>query len=106
MTQEVIRKVAPTEAELLTDPAIQAKIKFRYSVHSFFFLAFYAGVLHNFPIRFGGEQFPPLILFKIFTCMSTRESNSRGTGGVKYLSGRRMIKPASEVIFPACLQAN
>ena len=29
LTREIIRKVSPIEAELLTDPAIQAKIKFR-----------------------------------------------------------------------------
>ena len=29
LTQEVLRKVSPTEAELLKDPTIKAKVKFR-----------------------------------------------------------------------------
>ena len=40
--------------------------------------------------RFGGEEFPPLIFFKIYT--HTAEGK-----GVKYISGRKMIKPATEV---------
>ena len=42
--------------------------------------------------RFGGFEFPPNIYFKIYT----------GTGqgsGVRYVSGKKMIKPASEVIL-------
>jgi len=57
--------VSPSEAELLKDPAIQARVKF----------------------RFGGTEFPPTILFKVF--VSSR-------GGVQYISGKRMIRPASE----------
>ena len=30
LTQEILRKVTPVEAQLLVDPAIQAKIKFRW----------------------------------------------------------------------------
>ena len=40
--------------------------------------------------RFGGGEFPPMIFFKIFI-------HTEGKG-LKYMSGRRVIKPASEVI--------
>ncbi len=72
LTYEVLRKLSPLEAELLKDPAIRARIKFRFS----------------------GPEFPPFILFKIFT---STQSAGQGAGGVCYLSGRKMIKPASEV---------
>lgn len=46
--------------------------------------------IYTFPIyRFGGQEFPPMIFFKIFI-------HTEGKG-VKYLSGKRVIKPASEV---------
>lgn len=41
--------------------------------------------------RFGGEAFPPEVLFKVF--LSSRE----GTASVVYLNGKTMIQPASEV---------
>ena len=43
----------------------------------------------NFLFRFGGERFPPIIMFKIFI--------SSAASGVKYLSGKKMIRPASDV---------
>ena len=53
-------------------------------------------ILHNIYLsvidslsRFGGQEFPPMIFFKIFI-------HTEGKG-VKYLSGKRVIKPASEV---------
>ena len=39
--------------------------------------------------RFGGSEFPPIILFKIFI--------HSGGHGVKYYCGKKVIKPASEV---------
>ena len=39
--------------------------------------------------RFGGGEFPPMIFFKVFL-------HSEGKG-VKYLSGKRIIKPATGV---------
>ena len=39
--------------------------------------------------RFGGGEFPPMIFFKVFL-------HSEGKG-VKYLSGKRVIKPATGV---------
>ena len=44
--------------------------------------------------RFGGDTFPPLVLFKVFT--STSSVRGVAGGGVQYISGRRFIKPASE----------
>ena len=41
-------------------------------------------------VRFGGSEFPPLIYFKIFN----RTENGKG---VTYLSGRKIIRPASIV---------
>ena len=41
--------------------------------------------------RFAGCEFPPMIYFKVFTC------NKNGFG-VQYVSGQKMIKPASEVL--------
>lgn len=45
--------------------------------------------------RFGGAEFPPIIMFKIFI--------HSGGQGVKYYCGKKVIKPASEVIenYPA-----
>lgn len=39
--------------------------------------------------RFGGGEFPPMIFFKVFL-------HSDGKG-VKYMSGKRVIKPATGV---------
>ena len=75
----MLRKLSPLEAELLKDPTLKARIKF----------------------RFGGTQFPPLILFKVFT-----STQSAGHGGVCYFSGKRMIKPASEVSVGGSLNSS
>ena len=40
--------------------------------------------------RFGGAEFPPIIMFKIFI--------HSGGQGVKYYCGKKVIKPASEVL--------
>ena len=40
--------------------------------------------------RFGGAEFPPIIMFKIFI--------QSGGQGVKYYCGRKVIKPTSEVV--------
>ncbi|KAJ3018925.1 putative protein CXorf58 [Thoreauomyces humboldtii] len=45
MTMEILRRLCPKEAELMRDPVVQAKVRF----------------------RFGGSSFPPTIMFKIFT---------------------------------------
>ncbi|XP_041379360.1 putative uncharacterized protein CXorf58 [Gigantopelta aegis] len=62
----ILRKVCPREAKFLDDKCLSIKVRF----------------------RFGGSEFPPLIYFKIF--------HSTDGKGLKYLSGRKMIKPASD----------
>lgn len=66
LTQEILRKVCPKEAELLSDKSMQVRVRF----------------------RFGGSEFPPMIFFKIYIHTAGR--------GVKYMSGKRLIKPATE----------
>ncbi|XP_064615141.1 uncharacterized protein CXorf58-like [Liolophura sinensis] len=66
LTSEILRKVSPKEASLLTDKSLQIRVRF----------------------RFGGCEFPPMIFFKIFM-------HTNGTG-VKYISGKRVIKPDTE----------
>jgi len=39
--------------------------------------------------RFGGTEFPPIIMFKIFV--------QSGGQGVKYYCGKKVIKPSSKV---------
>ena len=72
LTHEIMRKINPSEAQLLSDPVFKAKIRF----------------------RFAGDEFPPFIVFKIFI-------QTDGVG-LKYLSGRRTIKPASEAAVDSC----
>ena len=45
--------------------------------------------------RFGGDRFPPVILFKVFTS-TTRKTGGVSVGGVQYISGSRLIRPASD----------
>lgn len=66
LSHEILRKVCPKEAEFLTDKSQQVRVRF----------------------RFGGSEFPPMIFFKIFI-------NAEGQK-VKYMSGRKVIKPATE----------
>ncbi|PVD18639.1 hypothetical protein C0Q70_21189 [Pomacea canaliculata] len=68
LSGEILRKVCPREAELLCDKSFQIKVRF----------------------RFGGSEFPPIIFFKIFY------HTDKGGQSVKYISGRKMIRPASE----------
>ncbi|PIK37914.1 hypothetical protein BSL78_25264 [Apostichopus japonicus] len=72
LTYEVLRKVIPAEAELLRDPSIRARVRF----------------------RFAGAEFPPIVLFKIYT-------HTEGTG-LRYMSGKKCIRPASDAASDAC----
>ncbi|XP_041088714.1 putative uncharacterized protein CXorf58 homolog isoform X3 [Polyodon spathula] len=72
LTYEIIRKLSPSEAELLKDPSMQCKVRF----------------------RFAGSEFPPIIVFKIF--------HKSGGHGNKYITGKRAIRPASEAAVDAC----
>ncbi|MGH0183360.1 UNVERIFIED_CONTAM: hypothetical protein FKN15_012008 [Acipenser sinensis] len=72
LTYEIIRKVSPSEAELLKDRSMQCRVRF----------------------RFAGSEFPPIIVFKIF--------HKSGGHGNKYITGKRAIHPASEAAVDAC----
>lgn len=71
-TYKLLKKVSPLEAELLKDPGMQCKVRF----------------------RFAGYEFPPFIVFKIF--------HSSGGHGNQYITGKRIIKPSSEAATDAC----
>ncbi|CAF0783582.1 unnamed protein product [Brachionus calyciflorus] len=75
LSKEILRKVAPQESHLLNDPIFQVKIKF----------------------RFAGAEFPPFIVFKIFS--QTRDGKT-----AKYLTGKEMIKANSTAAVEACNQ--
>ncbi|XP_072812672.1 uncharacterized protein CXorf58 homolog [Vicugna pacos] len=72
VTHEILKKVSPLEAELVKDPCMKCKVRFRFS----------------------GETFPPLIVFKIFL-------HTEGHG-YKYFSGKNLLKPSSEAVVDAC----
>ncbi|XP_076820388.1 uncharacterized protein CXorf58-like isoform X1 [Clavelina lepadiformis] len=69
-TYDILRKISPKEAELLNDPSVKARVRF----------------------RFGGTEFPPIILFKIYLT----------NNGTKYISGKRIIRPATNAASDAC----
>jgi len=72
LTNEILRKINPREAELLNDPVFKSKLRF----------------------RFAGEEFPPFIVFKVFI-----ETNGRG---VKYLCGKKSIKVTTDAAKDSC----
>ncbi|XP_064639062.1 uncharacterized protein CXorf58-like isoform X2 [Lineus longissimus] len=72
LTYEILRKVAPREAEFFKDPSCKIRVRF----------------------RFGGYEFPPEIYFKIY-------SHTDGKG-ITYISGKRVIKAGTEAARDAC----
>ena len=68
LSNEILRKISPGEANLLRDPCLNLKVKF----------------------RFGGTEFPPVILFKIYT--QVNDGNF-----AQYINGKKSIKPATNV---------
>ena len=66
VTTEVLRKLNPSEAEVLSDPTVAAKVRF----------------------RFGGAEFPPVVMFKVFVRVGSSTS--------KYMSGKKMIRANTE----------
>ncbi|XP_065841134.1 uncharacterized protein CXorf58 homolog [Oscarella lobularis] len=60
----ILKRICPPEIEIFKDPTMRFKIRF----------------------RFGGTEFPPIILFKIF--LSGK--------GVKYMTGKQFIEPGSD----------
>ena len=78
LSHQVLRKISPTEAELLNDPALDTRVRF----------------------RLGGEGYPPRILFKIFTNIKFGSSSSC----IHYLSGKKYIKAGSQAAMDASKQ--
>ncbi|XP_067949647.1 uncharacterized protein CXorf58-like [Watersipora subatra] len=72
LSYEILRKISPKEANLLRDKGMPVKVRF----------------------RFGGEEFPPMVYFKIFSDTSITR--------VKYMSGKKAITPASKAAEEAC----
>ncbi|XP_078416016.1 uncharacterized protein CXorf58 homolog [Cetorhinus maximus] len=72
LTTDILRKLQPTDAELLKDTSMSYKVRF----------------------RFAGEEFPPILVFKIFQ----HTGNYRN----QYFSGKRIIKPATEAAAASC----
>ncbi|KAI8588208.1 hypothetical protein BDZ88DRAFT_203122 [Geranomyces variabilis] len=70
MTMEILRRLCPKEAELMRDPVVQAKVRF----------------------RFGGQTFPPTIMYKIYTKSSS----------VHYYSGNRLIQADTQAAVDSC----
>ena len=66
VSMEVLRKLNPSEAEVLSDPTVAAKVRF----------------------RFGGQEFPPVVMFKVFVRV--------GSSCSKYISGKKMIRANSD----------
>ncbi|KAM9320280.1 uncharacterized protein CXorf58 homolog [Gastrophryne carolinensis] len=67
----ILKKVSPLEAELVKDPGMKCKVRF----------------------RFAGYDFPPYIVFKIF--------HHSGGHSTRYISGKRVINPSSEAATDA-----
>eukprot|EP00164_Ancoracysta_twista_P008535 GFYU01012379.1.p1 GENE.GFYU01012379.1~~GFYU01012379.1.p1 ORF type:complete len:469 (-),score=28.96 GFYU01012379.1:61-1467(-) len=63
MSNVLLAEVCPKEAPILTDPTVEARVRF----------------------RLGGTQFPPDIMYKVYT-----------KSKVQYISGQRMILPGSQ----------
>ncbi|XP_063161258.1 uncharacterized protein CXorf58 homolog [Candoia aspera] len=72
ISYDILKRVSPLEAELLKEPTIQYKVRF----------------------RFAGSDFPPFIVFKIFSKTGTRSN--------QYISGKRVITLASKAAADAC----
>ncbi|XP_053434942.1 uncharacterized protein CXorf58 homolog [Nycticebus coucang] len=71
VTYEIMKKVSPVEANLLKDPSMKYKVRFRFS----------------------GETFPPFIVFKIFLHNEGR--------GYKYFSGKKSLKSSNKAVVDA-----
>ena len=70
VSNEILRKIVPVETNILNDPCLKVKVKFRFS----------------------GTEFPPFIVFKIYTQLQDGRSS-------KYINGKNMIKPNSSVLL-------
>eukprot|EP00117_Sycon_ciliatum_P026279 scpid61987/ scgid21611/ Putative uncharacterized protein CXorf58 len=75
LSHSVLRQLIPTEAKLLRDKVMKAKVRFRLI----------------------GGTFPPGIVFKIYVTSGEQTA-------VQYLSGKELIRPASEAAQDALKQ--
>ncbi|CAF1163438.1 unnamed protein product [Adineta steineri] len=75
LSDNILRRIAPREAELLRDPSMNVKVKF----------------------RFGGTEFPPVIYFKIYV------RNFNGALP-KYVHGKKIINADMNARVAACKQ--
>lgn len=75
LSHEIIKKIAPLESNILNDPCVKIKIKFRFS----------------------GIEFPPSVVFKIYSQMQDGKT-------AKKITGKNMIEPASSAAQAACNQ--
>ncbi|CAF1305344.1 unnamed protein product, partial [Didymodactylos carnosus] len=73
LSNDILRRLCPKEAELLKDPSLTVKVKF----------------------RFGGTEFPPVIYFKVFV------RNYNGSLP-KYVNGKKIIPSGSKAAYSAC----
>ncbi|KAI7813735.1 hypothetical protein IRJ41_024482, partial [Triplophysa rosa] len=83
LTPAALRQLSPREAELLKDPGLKYRLRFRQV---------------DFTLVFAGPHFPPSVVFKIFHI---------GVGG-HYLSGKQLFTPSNQYSshldeLPACL---
>ncbi|XP_042189823.1 putative uncharacterized protein CXorf58 homolog isoform X2 [Callorhinchus milii] len=72
MTHDILRKLKPSEYEILKDSSMKFRVKF----------------------RFAGENFPPILVFKIFQHNMNYKT--------QYFSGKGLIKPATEAAADSC----
>ncbi|XP_077783541.1 uncharacterized protein CXorf58 homolog [Podarcis muralis] len=72
ITHDILKRVCPLEAELLKDPTLTCRVRFRLA----------------------GSDFPPFVVFKIF-CKS-RDQNTH------YITGKSVITATSEAAVDAC----
>lgn len=63
MSKEILKKISPQESNLLNDPIFKVRVKFRFS----------------------GPEYPPFIVFKIFS--QTHDGRT-----AKYINGKNTIK--------------
>eukprot|EP00911_Craspedida_sp_UC1_P001970 UC1_evm1s1514 len=76
LTDDILRQLCPGEREILRDPSISATVR----------------------LRFGGERWPPQVLFKVY--LAPREGAPR----VQYMAGKDAFAPASPAMADALLQ--
>ncbi|XP_072370138.1 uncharacterized protein CXorf58 homolog [Scyliorhinus torazame] len=72
LTTDILRKLQPADVELLKDTSMSYKVRF----------------------RFAGEEFPPILVFKIFQHIGNYKN--------QYFSGKRIIKAATEAAAASC----